>query len=547
MGNGIGKSCHCFAGDGEISRRHNDVAVVLSDPLDEGLGHSFCYVRPDPPRLSYSSSNSEEDGYSFTTTAFRSISGASVSANTSTPLSTCLADLVDSSVVDRAASFASSTSFASIPLQPVPRCSTCGLVPGSSPIERGFMSGPMERGFVSGPIDTDPTEKGHELLQRVKPKKRRRWINFFQKVISSTMGRGHKSDVAPVKGGVNVKEQNSEKKNSGGCMHLKDSDVEYFKDRKNLQWAQGKAGEDRVQKCIRAQGLNSAAEGNESQSMNSDEILVQGEMDLDSNSKRKQGNSSKNKSNGVGKKWEESQSKRNIESDGERSNHSEVLKALSEALRKTEAAFLEIADKMGEDVYLMNVGDSRAVLAQEAEIDDPGPRKVHQDLKRINEEILSNNNFYFGVACGELPNSISVQLTTDHSTYAEEEVQRIRNDHPDDASAIVNDRVKGYLKVTRAFGVGFLKQPKWNEALLEMFRINYIGTSPYITCLPSLYHYRVGPKDRFMILSIVPSSKEFGIDFYELLDIPQGERRRYHDDVSIIIISLEGRIWRSSM
>jgi hypothetical protein len=38
-----------------------------------------------------------------------------------------------------------------------------------------------------------------------------------------------------------------------------------------------------------------------------------------------------------------------------------------------------------------------------------------------------------------------------------------------------------------------------------------------------------------------------GIDFYELLDIPQGERRRYHDDVSIIIISLEGRIWRSSM
>lgn len=332
----------------------------------------------------------------------------------------------------------------------------------------------MERGFVSGPIDSDPIEKGCEQLQRVKPKKRRRWINIFQKVISSTIGRGHKSDVAPVKGGVNVKEQNSEKKNSGGCMHLKDGNVEYFKDRKNLQWAQGKAGEDRVQVVISEEhgwvfvgiydgfngpdateylisnlysevhkelkGLNSAAEGNESQSMNSDEILGQGEMDLDSNSKRKQGNSSKNKSNGVGKKWEESQSKRNIESDGERSNHSEVLKALSEALRKTEDAFLEIADKMvrmnpelalmgscvlvmlmkGEDVYLMNVGDSRAVLAQEAEIDDPGPRKVHQDLKRINEEILSNNNFYFGVACGELPNSISVQLTTDHSTYAEE-------------------------------------------------------------------------------------------------------------------------------
>jgi hypothetical protein len=36
-----------------------------------------------------------------------------------------------------------------------------------------------------------------------------------------------------------------------------------------------------------------------------------------------------------------------------------------------------------------------------------------------------------------------------------------------------------------------------------------------------------------------------GMDFHELIEIPQGDRRRYHDDVSVIIISLEGRIWRS--
>ena len=34
--------------------------------------------------------------------------------------------------------------------------------------------------------------------------------------------------------------------------------------------------------------------------------------------------------------------------------------------------------------------------------------------------------------------------------------------------------------------------------------------------------------------------------FHELLEIQQGDRRQYHDDVSIIIISLEGKIWRSS-
>jgi len=37
-----------------------------------------------------------------------------------------------------------------------------------------------------------------------------------------------------------------------------------------------------------------------------------------------------------------------------------------------------------------------------------------------------------------------------------------------------------------------------------------------------------------------------GMGFHELLEVQQGDRRRYHDDVSIIIISLEGKIWSSS-
>ncbi|XP_031259313.1 protein phosphatase 2C 29-like isoform X2 [Pistacia vera] len=38
------------------------------------------------------------------------------------------------------------------------------------------------------------------------------------------------------------------------------------------------------------------------------------------------------------------------------------------------------------------------------------------------------------------------------------EIIRIKNEHPDDSQCIVNDRVKGCLKVTRAFGAGFLKK-----------------------------------------------------------------------------------------
>jgi len=48
--------------------------------------------------------------------------------------------------------------------------------------------------------------------------------------------------------------------------------------------------------------------------------------------------------------------------------------------------------------------------------------------------------------------------------------------------------------------VGYLMQPKWNNALLEMFRIDYVGNSPYISCLPYLKHHRLGPKDKFLIL-----------------------------------------------
>lgn len=44
-------------------------------------------------------------------------------------------------------------------------------------------------------------------------------------------------------------------------------------------------------------------------------------------------------------------------------------------------------------------------------------------------------------------------------------------------------------------------QPKWNNALLEMFRVDYIGSSPYISCSPSLCHHRLSPADKFLILS----------------------------------------------
>lgn len=165
-----------------------------------------------------------------------------------------------------------------------------------------------------------------------------------------------------------------------------------------------------------------------------------------------------------------------------------------------------------------------------------------------------------------------------------QEVRRIRSQHLNDREAIDKGRVKGKLNVTRAFGAGFLKDPKWNARLIKRFQIRYVGTDAYISCIPSLCHHRIGTNDKFLVLSsdglyqyftnkevvdqvamftaehpegdpahhlvgelVQRAARKHGMDYCTLLGIPRGNRREYHDDVSVIVISFEGRIWRSSV
>lgn len=53
-----------------------------------------------------------------------------------------------------------------------------------------------------------------------------------------------------------------------------------------------------------------------------------------------------------------------------------------------------------------------------------------------------------------------------------QEVLRIKQEHPDDSQCIVNDRVKGRLKVTRAFGAGFLKQVCLNGFMFNLIIVS---------------------------------------------------------------------------
>ncbi|KAL5168295.1 Protein phosphatase 2C 29 [Glycine soja] len=723
----------CFKASSNHTPNQNQLVFAETEPLDETLGHSFCYVRSSARFLSPSHSLSPSNSLRFSPshrpdfpeTAFKAISGASVSANSSVPKTVLPTD--DDATVN---GFKGTSSFSAIPLQPVPRAG------GAEERERRafFLSGPIESGSLSGPLyDAVSSSAGVPFSAPLGgsvyvKKKRKKSIAGLRKAFQRSLSEKKR----PV--GRKGKTEAKNERETGS----------------NVQWALGKAGEDRVHVVVSEEqgwlfvgiydGFNGpdapeflmgnlyralhkelqglfweleepepepqpqvqAVEHNEAESHNDWEVeqesnsnSLQGSvkrvtfhaegtesrrrrlweflaeddddaedgLDLsgsdrfafsvdDALSVSKEGSGGSRRwlilsklkhglsrhkeghgrrlfpwSLGVGAEEKERVEEENpvAEEEGEEEkgrggrkkkvgpvDHDLVLRALSRALEMTELAYLDMTDKLidtnpelalmgscllvvlmrDEDVYVMNVGDSRAIVAHYeceevhaskesgggADVESSGECIVEENLARDEGGVVLRNE---GPA--QERRLVALQLSTDHSTSIEEAIVRIKNEHPDDNQCIVNDRVKGRLKVTRAFGAGFLKQPKWNDVVLEMFRNEYIGTAPYISCCPSLRHHRLCPRDQFLILSsdglyqylsnqevvsevesfmekfpdgdpaqhlieelLLRAAKKAGMDFHELLDIPQGDRRKYHDDVTVMVVSLEGRIWKSS-
>ena len=205
---------------------------------------------------------------------------------------------------------------------PMPKIS--GLLSG--PMDRGFLSGPMERNFISGPLEIQLDQ-----LQRYKPKSKK-WdlMRTLKRAIS-------KSNLLPTRGSQESNwaiENNENGTVSSGSNNLStqlsivDDDDEQFLSH-NLQWAQGKAGEDRVHVVISEEqkwifvGIYDGFNGPDATDYLLNNLYSNVQKELE------------------GFLWNE------FDSEGMGNvNHSDVLKALSEALMKTEAAYLEIADMM---------------------------------------------------------------------------------------------------------------------------------------------------------------------------------------------------------
>lgn len=796
MGAGFSR---CF--NPELQKGEPEVLFNSTEPLDETLGHSFCYVRSSARFVSPTHSDrflSPSQSLRFDpdpvrernvarppglpeTGGFRAISGASVSANTSTPRTILQMDEIYDDVAGGGGGgggggcafgglggsegftflgasgsivngFESTSSFSSLPLQPVPRGGEASGV-----MERAlFMSGPIERGALSGPLDSSAAGGESNRVPFSAPlggmyvkRKRSKGISGIRKAFNRNFSEKKRQWVVPVRNFVGGRKDVASTGGDGGGGGI-GGELE-MKGDENVQWALGKAGEDRVHVVVSEEhgwlfvgiydGFNgpdapeflmsnfykamykeleglfwdneetsnlgnsnvashdkislvgaensnasdrtqvSEVVGNEKETNVGNleggsvkkvtfqgqeievrrrrlwEFLMEEEMedglDLSGSerfafsvddalsiknagsainrrslllSKLKHGLLSKHKEGRKLFPWkfgldakEKAPEDHRVEEEEERPttsgkrrkegpvDHELVLQAMTRALEVTELAYLNMTERvldrypelalMGscllvalmrdEDVYVMNLGDSRAIVAQrDQEVSTSSEPKSVKKVNLPGEDIVEESTVG-NEATNNTPvqatRLLALQLSTDHSTSIEEEVTRIKSEHPDDNNCIVNGRVKGRLKVTRAFGAGSLKQPKLNDALLEMFRNDFIGTTPYISWFPSLRHHRLCPRDQFLVLSsdglyqyltneevvslienfmekfpdgdpaqhlieelLLRAAKKAGMDFHELLDIPQGDRRKYHDDVTVMVISLEGRIWKSS-
>lgn len=200
----------------------------------------------------------------------------------------------------------------------------------------------------------------------------------------------------------------------------------------------------------------------------------------------------------------------------------------------------------GNNLYTLSLGDSRAVLATYEQHDNNGSKELK-----------------------------AIQLTESHTVDNEVERTRLLGDHPDDSMTISMGKVKGKLKVTRALGVGYLKKKILNDALMGILSVRDLISPPYVSTIPSVNVHRISKDDHFVIVAsdglfdffsndevvqivnsyiqcnpsadpakyivnqlILRAANSAGFSMEELMKIPPGRRRKYHDDVTVIVVIL---------
>ncbi|KAK4712121.1 hypothetical protein R3W88_006634 [Solanum pinnatisectum] len=211
-----------------------------------------------------------------------------------------------------------------------------------------------------------------------------------------------------------------------------------------------------------------------------------------------------------------------------------------------------------DELYVANLGDSRAVLGRRAETGQMGDSAV-----------------------------VAERLSIDHNVGVEEVRKEVEALHPDDSHVVVYTRgvwrIKGIIQVSRSIGDVYLKKPEFNRD--PMF-IQYGYPIPLkravMSAEPSIFIRKIRPEDLFLIFAsdglwdqlsddeavdIVLKNPRSGIAkrlvraalegaaekkemrYEDIKRLEKGERRHVHDDITVIVIYLDrpGRSTNSGM
>ncbi|KAL6133844.1 hypothetical protein ACLB2K_066077 [Fragaria x ananassa] len=194
-------------------------------------------------------------------------------------------------------------------------------------------------------------------------------------------------------------------------------------------------------------------------------------------------------------------------------------------------------------LYVANVGDSRAVIGS---------------LGRSNKIVAE-------------------QLNREHNASMEEVRQELRALHPNDSHIVVMKkgvwRIKGIIQVSRSIGDAYLKRPEFSlDPSFPRFQLPEPLGRPVLSAEPSVCTRVLQPEDRFIIFAsdglwehmtnqeaveIVHNSPREGIanrllklcmseagrkvnrTYDDLKKVEKGERRCYHDDITIVVIFID--------
>lgn len=200
-------------------------------------------------------------------------------------------------------------------------------------------------------------------------------------------------------------------------------------------------------------------------------------------------------------------------------------------------------------LYVANLGDSRAVLGRRAAPGDRGKRRT-----------------------------VAERLSRDHNVSDEAVRREVVEAHPDDPHIVTSAhgvwRIKGIITVSRSIGDAYLKRPDMCSPALMQTICPFPMRRPVMSAVPSVRTRKLRPGDQFLIFAsdglweqltdeaavdIVARSPRKGVamrlvraaqleaarkkdmKYESIAAIEKGRRRRFHDDITVVVLFLDNR------